>query len=497
MGNIPLPALGVQAPQQPDVMGGLSKLLAIRGMLGQQQLQQQAMQSGSLDLQMKQRQMQDQQTIMETAAAHGGSLLDALPELAGKISAATYTSLQKSIIDTQKSYAEKHKIDLDNEKASNDQLLGLTSQAKQLPADQYAQAWPQIAARAVEIDPRLRGHVDPGQPIPQQALDQLALGFATHSQLAAMETEKRASAEEQRKAAMAPSQLAESQAAAQIKQNQAANGGGIPVDQRELADYLKNPRLDKGIQKDAATFAAWKAKQSPTALTLNNMLGQGGQGSALDQAAERYSQTGELPAGFARSPGTTASIIKRSAELHPDQSIAANKATFGADSAALKKVQSTFDQMTAFEGTALKNLDLYAQKAKAIPDLGAKFANVPLRKITGDMIGSRAMAELNAARQTAATEVAKVLGSATGAGVLSDTQKKEALDVVNGNLPLDATLGVVDTLKQDMANRHQSYLDDINAIKGRMGVKTQSSQPSASPASASGGFSWDKMPEHK
>jgi hypothetical protein len=48
-----------------------------------------------------------------------------------------------------------------------------------------------------------------------------------------------------------------------------------------------------------------------------------------------------------------------------------------------------------------------------------------------------------------------------------------------------------------MANRHQSYLDDINAIKGRMGVKTQSSQPSASPASASGGFSWDKMPEHK
>jgi hypothetical protein len=56
-------------------------------------------------------------------------------------------------------------------------------------------------------------------------------------------------------------------------------------------------------------------------------------------------------------------------------------------------------------------------------------------------------------------------------------------------------LGVVDTLKQDMANRHQSYLDDINAIKGRMGVKTQPRQPSASPAS--GGFSWDKMPEHK
>src|SRR5207248_2453410 len=131
----------------------------------------------------------------------------------------------------------------------------------------------------------------------------------------------------------------------------------VPLDKQEFNDYLNNPSLDKGIKKDAATFASWKAKQSPAALTLNNMLGKAGEGSALDQAAERYSQTNELPAGFARSPGTTAAIIKRSAELHPDQNLSANKATFAADTAALKKVQTTFDQMNAFEGTALKNLD--------------------------------------------------------------------------------------------------------------------------------------------
>jgi hypothetical protein len=252
---------------------------------------------------------------------------------------------------------------------------------------------------------------------------------------------------------------------------------GAPVEQQELQSYLTTPSVPgeklAPPQRTPASFLAWKAKQNPTAaIVTSNMLG--GNNAALDQAAQRYSQTGELPAGFARSPGTTAAIIKRSAELHPDQDLASNKATFSADTAALKKVQTQFDSMTAFEGTALKNLDLYAETAKKIPDLGAKFANVPLRMITGNMIGTDNMAALNAARQTASSEVAKVLSSATGSGVLSDSQKKEAEDVINGNLPLSATLKVVATLKQDMANRHQSYQDDVDAIRGRMGAKPQS-----------------------
>jgi len=184
MSSIPLPALGVQAPQQPDVMQGLSKLLQIRNMMGQQQIQKQTIDSNALSLQQQKRDLQDQQTIMETAAAHGGSLVDALPELASKISAKTFIPLQKSIIDTQKAYADKTKVELENEKSTADQLLGLTGQAKQLPGDQYQQMWPQIAQRAMEIKPELKGHIDPTRPIPQQSLDALALGFATHSQLA-------------------------------------------------------------------------------------------------------------------------------------------------------------------------------------------------------------------------------------------------------------------------------------------------------------------------
>jgi hypothetical protein len=93
--------------------------------------------------------------------------------------------------------------------------------------------------------------------------------------------------------------------------------------------------------------------------------------------------------------------------------------------------------------------------------------------LTAQMIGTKAMGELNAARQTAATEAAKVLGSATASGVLSDTQKKEALDVLDGNATFETAVGIVDTLKQDFANRHDSYTNQIADIKGRMGGKSQ------------------------
>ena len=274
-------------------------------------------------------------------------------------------------------------------------------------------------------------------------------------------------------------------------------GGPLEApDKAELRSYLTAPKVPGETlppeQRTPASFVSWKAKQSPMAMVLGNQLGQG---NALDQAAERYSKDGTLPSGFARSPGTTAAIIQRSAQLHPDQDLAANKATFAADTGSLKQVQKQFDAMSAFEGTALKNLDLYAQTAAKIPDLGAKFANVPLRMITGGMIGTDNMAALNAARQTASSEVAKVLSSATGSGVLSDTQKKEAQDVVDGNLPFSATMKVVQTLKQDMANRHESYQQDINAIRGRLGAKAQTQDQGG--ANTTGAFNWNNFSEHK
>jgi hypothetical protein len=132
--------------------------------------------------------------------------------------------------------------------------------------------------------------------------------------------------------------------------------------------------------------------------------------------------------------------------------------------------------MNAFENTGLKNLDLFLDKASKIPDLGTRFANTPLRLITGKMIGTDQQAAMEAARVTASKEVAKVLSSAKGSGVLSDSQSKEVDDILAGNLSLSAMKSVVGTLKQDMANRHESYQQQIQDIKGRLGAKGSQTQ---------------------
>jgi hypothetical protein len=365
---------------------------------------------------------------------------------------------------------------LANMKARNDSALGIIQSAENVPDDQLPQHLSDAlddAERQGVLDPQ---HLNNGRQLlglpPDQIRTQLKAfenSLQTHSQIFD-EAQKAQKTEQENWKPAGPGTLIN------IKTGETKQGS-LPVDQAEMHSYLTTPNVPGESlppeQRTPASFVAWKAKQSPMAMVLGNQLGQG---NALDQAAERYSTDGTLPSGFARSPGTLSAIIQRAAQLHPDQNIAANKATYQSDTAALKQVQKQFDTMNAFEGTALKNLDLYAQTAAKIPDLGAKFANVPLRMITGGMIGTDNMAALNAARQTASSEVAKVLSSATGSGVLSDTQKKEAQDVIDGNLPLSATVAVVNTLKQDMANRHQSYQQDIAAIQGRLGFKPQTQQ---------------------
>lgn len=240
------------------------------------------------------------------------------------------------------------------------------------------------------------------------------------------------------------------------------------------SDYKNDPTIDPKVKnKNRATFLAWKARQQPAATVLGNMIPTG---NALDQQAELYYQTHELPAGFARSPGTTSAIIKRAAELHPEGNLAGNQASFKADQESLKKLQSNFDQVTAFENTAIKNLDQVSKAMAQVPELNSRLANTPVRAIDAKVLGTPQMARLRAALLTASKESAKVLQSANASGVLSDEASREAQAVLDGSLPAKSMQAAIDQLKTDFGNRHQSYQDAINAIKARMGGKSQPSE---------------------
>lgn len=207
---------------------------------------------------------------------------------------------------------------------------------------------------------------------------------------------------------------------------------------------------------------------------------------AVDQAAEKYSQTGQLASGLSRSPTTTAAIIKRAAELHPDQNLAENEGAFKSNQASLTKLQTTFDNVSAFENTAGKNLDVFLKQAKTIADSGSPWINKPLRDVDKNVLGSEDMAAFNAARVTAVTEIGKVLNSANASGVLSDSARQEVSELIGKDATFKQITKAAGILKQDMANRHESYRLQIQDIQQRMGSKAAPSGETK-PAATKGG----------
>jgi hypothetical protein len=137
-GSIPLPALDVKPPQQPDVMGDMSKLMAMRGMMNQQQSQQQ-------EMQLRQQQIQDEQATTAAMKNWDGKDYDQLSKAVlqngGSANAATSIqqhglTIKKMVSDIAKQDAETGSKKLETfigvHKAIGDGLLGLEN----VPDDQ-------------------------------------------------------------------------------------------------------------------------------------------------------------------------------------------------------------------------------------------------------------------------------------------------------------------------------------------------------------------------
>jgi hypothetical protein len=233
---------------------------------------------------------------------------------------------------------------------------------------------------------------------------------------------------------------------------------------------------------------------------MTNQLAGPANDDALNLAADNYRKTGVLPAGFSRSPQTTAAIMQRAAEQDKQaggEGITANKANLDAYRKSLEKLQTNFNQVQAFENTALRNMDRLQQTLKDIPDLGSRFANIPARQISAKMIGTEAMARFNTDLQTVQTEAAKVLNSSTGSGTVTDSARHELQDIIDGKAPISAIIASMNELRVDMNNRTQSYQAQIGDVQQRIrgvgGTTTQATPTGAPPPAANQKFA-DTLP---
>jgi hypothetical protein len=196
---------------------------------------------------------------------------------------------------------------------------------------------------------------------------------------------------------------------------------------------------------------------------------------ALQMAAESYRKTGVLPS-IGRNPQAQAQIINAAGAMGP-LDLATEKAAYAANKASLGSLVKSRDAVTAFENTAGKNLDLFLKTAGKIVDSGVPWINAPLRTLSSAGLGSADQAAYNVARQVAVNEIAKVTGSPSMTGALSDSARHEVEAFNPQNATLAQTYRVAQILKQDMANRSQSYNDQIADISRRIGQGGTSKAP--------------------
>lgn len=473
--------IDVPALQPVNPLGAIAQAQQLRASQQEMAMRNQAMQQQSMQMEMQQRQMDSQNAMMDAYSQAGGdpNKALALAQKSGKV-------LPQDLMNAQKGLLEMRKQTLDyvnqvGAKAirDSDLIQGAHDQVMAAPAEQRPMVYQQTlqALKNAQVDV---SNVPPQYP-GDQAFAQMGLALKTHDQLVKEAADQLGMAKTKAETAKDTAQAAEATANEKLNTAKAAfyaqNGltPGISPEEAGLASYLKN-----NPGKTPQDFLAWRAKLAPTA-TFNLQAGLLSD-QAKQMAAQNYQQTGQLPAGM-RSPAMGAQILNQAAAGGP-VNIAGNKATYQANADSLKSMQKNFDNVTAFENTAGKNLDQFLGAAKKMVDTGSPFLNTPVRMLNDKMIGSENMAAVNAARTTALTEIAKVLSSANaGSGVVSDSARHEVEGLISPNATLKQIYAAATILKQDMANRHAAYADQLQQIKSRMG----GSQPSNGNSGGSNG----------
>jgi hypothetical protein len=195
---------------------------------------------------------------------------------------------------------------------------------------------------------------------------------------------------------------------------------------------------------------------------------------------QQYQQTGQLPA-FNRGPGgaVQANIVNGVGAQNPGFNPGAAKADFRANAESLANLQKQRDAVVTFEKTAKANLDQFVNLAAKLPDTGVPWLNQPLRNINKQAVGNAWAPAIDAARQIAVNEIAKVTSNPTLAGALSDSARHEVSEYNPANATYAQTVNVAKVLRQDMANRHRFFDEGLAEIRGRMAG-------TAAPAAASG-----------
>jgi hypothetical protein len=265
-------------------------------------------------------------------------------------------------------------------------------------------------------------------------------------------------------------------------------------DRLNAAITLKDKQevLKEAYQHVASTYTAVQTAKATEPIKINLAAAtQAAQAAAsglteddYQRAGQQFAITGEMP-NIGRGTFARGKVMHYAQEYARDsgltpRDLAVAKAAFKGDTKSLENFQKQRDQIVSFEQTAQKNLDLFLDAASKIPDTGVPWINRPLRQLDKNIVGDENIAAVDAARQVANNEIAKVTSGGGLGGVLSDSARKEVGEYNPNNATFKQTMKVAKILRADMANRHTSMDEALTEIKGRIGTP-QGTAPAAAP----------------
>jgi hypothetical protein len=227
-----------------------------------------------------------------------------------------------------------------------------------------------------------------------------------------------------------------------------------------------------------ARAAAEAPASSGGAVYTSNAAGadSGMDDNGLNYVADIYRRTGQLPPlGMGKAAaGLRTRIIQRAqqrdaAEGRSGADAVAEHADVKGATASLAQQEKNADAVFAAEATALANGQQFLDRSREMhgqthyPWLNA-IVNSAQRATGGTTVKA-----MDIARDTFLTEYAKVVaGSPSGAGVLSDSARNNALDLVSGNATFEQKLAAFEQLKRDMHNRVESLRHQQEVIRTRL-----------------------------
>ena len=171
-------------------------------------------------------------------------------------------------------------------------------------------------------------------------------------------------------------------------------------------------------------------------------------------------------------------VMNEAAKIDPTASLAANKATYKADSTNLQNLQKTEGTLSAFEKTAGKNLDQFVDSYQKLVDTGSPLLNRPVRSLQGSVLGDPDVAAAHAAAAVALREIARVTNDPKLSGSLTDSARREISGLVPDGATLKQLASVAKVLRTDMANVHSGINDQIETVKS--GLQSNPTAPKAS-----------------